>query len=128
MKQPRVVLAAILMVLVGQSVADAQRARFVKAEDFDTGCLKSGQFVEVTYSTGEGKERRIKGYVRAIGDSSFTVSGPVDQVEVPFRGLDILIIGRRTPDIILIKHKPATQPENRVRSVPGVEQAPRVLA
>lgn len=128
MKQPRVVLAAILMVLVGQSTADAQRARFVKAEDFDAGCIKSGQFVEVTYFTREGKENHVKGYVKAIRDSSFTVSGSVDQVEVPFHNLDILIIGRRKPEIILIKHRPVDQQEDRVRTVPGSERAPRILA
>jgi len=127
MKQPRVALAAILMVLVWQTTSSAQRARFVRAEAFDSGCLKSGQFVEVTYFATDGKQSQVKGYVKAIGRTSFTVSGTVDPVEIRFKSIEILVIGRQKPEIILLKHKPVAREDDRARKAPKRAPIPTIL-
>ena len=93
-----------------------------------TASVTAGQFVEVTYYAGSRKECHLKGYVKTIGDSSFTVCVSLEEVEVSFHDLDILIIGRRKPEIILIKHSPADTEENRARSGPGAGLSPKTLA
>ena len=128
MKSPRVVLLAVLTILIWQTAASAQRARFVDAEEFDAKCLKPGQFVAVTYFAEGSKELEVKGFVSAVNDSSFTIAGSAAGANVPFCDLDILIIGRKRAEIILIKHKPVARNDDRARRIPGLQPTPRILA
>ena len=128
MKSPRVALLAVLTILIWQTAASAQRARFVNAEEFDAKCLKPGQFVTVTYFTGGSKEVEVKGFVSAVNDSSFTIAGSAAGANVPFCDLDILIIGMQRAEIILIKHKPVAQGDDRVRRMPDLRSTPLALA
>ena len=128
MKHPRLALAALLVVLVWQTAASGQMARFVRADAFDSGCLKSGQFVQVTYFLTDEKQNQTKGYVKAVGSSSFTLSRPVDQVEISFQDIEILVIGRLKPHIILLKHRPVVRDNDRVRRTPNLEPPPQTLA
>ena len=99
-----IALLTVLMLHLLAAGATAQRTQFLRTEDFDTTRLRPGTFVQVSYYTGQNRETGAKGYVFAVRDSSFTVASAIHRTTIPFRDVDILIIGRGRPEIILFKN------------------------
>ena len=123
MNRNSIALLTVLMLQLTAGAALAQRARFVRTDAFDRTRLRPGTFVCVSYYARDHREATVKGYVRCVRDSVFTVSSAVHRTTIRFRDVDMLIIGRHRPEIILFKCGPL-----RVDSVGGISGVPWRLA
>lgn len=127
MKWTRIALAVIAMLQSTVGVASAQRTRFLRVEEFDRTCLRTGTFVEVSYYRDGDREAKTKGYVSAVHESALTVENAIGKRRIPFRDVGILVVGRGKPKIYVFRNRPAPAADGhaRVSAPPPHQLRPR---